>query len=385
MSDLAERLLKNTAYADRTAMFEDAPVFNEQFTLRLPIPAINIALSGDIHGGLTAGLTSIAGASKSFKTMFALMMARFYQEKYEDAIVLFYDSEFGSPPAYLKTMGLDTSRVVHTPVMNIEELKFDLMAQLQGLTRKDHVFILVDSLGNLASKKEVEDAKDAKSVADMTRAKAIKSLFRIVTPYFTMLDIPGVIINHVYAGQGMFPSTTVSGGTGVMLSSDTVWVITKSQQKDGTELTGWSFNIGIEKSRFVREKKKIPVVVDYNLGMNTYSGLLDIAMLTGHVTKPKRGWYTRHMVNKETGEVIEDKSWRASGTECKEFWHGLMANSDFADAVKEEYAIGELDKDQMVHADDFDFDAEQQVIAVNEQEAEILDDTRVVPGPLNGD
>lgn len=383
MSDLAKRLLANTAYADRTAMFDDAPVFNEQFTCQMPIPAINIALSGAMKGGLTAGLTSIAGASKSFKTMFALLMARVYQQQYKDAIVLFYDSEFGSPPAYLRTMGIDTSRVVHTPIMNVEELKFDLMKQLQGLTRKDHVFILVDSLGNLASKKEVEDAKDAKSVADMTRAKSIKSLFRIVTPYFTMLDIPGVVINHVYAGQGMFPTTTVSGGTGVMLSSDTVWIITKSQRKDGTELTGWSFNIGIEKSRFVREKKRIPIIVDYDLGINTYSGLLDIAMLTGHVIKPNKGWYSRVMVNKETGEVIEDKKWRAAETDCKEFWHELMINSDFEEAVKHEYSIGELDSETMVHADDFEF--EQPVIAVNEREAEILDDTKVVPGPINGE
>jgi len=294
-------------------------------------------------------------------------MAAQYQKQYSDAVILFYDSEFGSPPAYLNTMGIDTSRVVHTPVMNVEELKFDMMAQLQGLNRGDHVFILIDSLGNLASKKEVEDAKSEKSVADMTRAKSIKSLFRIVTPYFTMLDIPGVVINHVYAGQGMFPTTTVSGGTGVMLSSDTVWIITKSQQKDGTELTGWSFNIGIEKSRFVREKKRIPVLVDYEHGMNTYSGLLDIAQITGHVTKPKKGWYTRHMVDKETGEVIEDKNWRASATNCKEFWHDLMKNSDFEDAVQTEYSIGELDAEEMVKADSFDFE-------INEEETTDVSD-----------
>ncbi len=36
------------------------------------------------------------------------------------------------------------------------------------------VIIVVDSVGNLASKKEVDDALEGKSVADMTRAKQMK-------------------------------------------------------------------------------------------------------------------------------------------------------------------------------------------------------------------
>ena len=34
------------------------------------------------------------------------------------------------------------------------------MTQLEGIERSDHLIIIVDSIGNLASKKEVEDAVD---------------------------------------------------------------------------------------------------------------------------------------------------------------------------------------------------------------------------------
>ena len=97
--------------------------------------------------------------------------------------MLFYDSEFGSPQSYFKQFDIDTSRVLHTPITNVEELKFDMIGQLEALDRKDKVIVVIDSVGNLASKKEMEDAINEKSVADMSRAKALKGLFRMTTPY----------------------------------------------------------------------------------------------------------------------------------------------------------------------------------------------------------
>ncbi|MEK9700023.1 MAG: hypothetical protein VW270_29860, partial [Candidatus Poseidoniales archaeon] len=84
----------------------------------------------------------------------------------------------------------------------------------------DKVIIIIDSIGNLASKKEVEDALDGKSVADMSRAKQMKSLFRMVTPHLTMKDIPMVVVNHTYKEIGMFPKDIVGGGTGSYYSAD---------------------------------------------------------------------------------------------------------------------------------------------------------------------
>ncbi len=154
------------------------------------VPAINIALSGKLDGGLTPGLTMWAGPSKHFKTAFSLLMAKSYLDKYPDAALLFYDSEFGTPQSYFDSFGIDTNRVLHTPLTDIEQLKFDIMQQLTQLERGEHLIIVIDSIGNLASKKEVEDALEGKSVADMSRAKQVKSLFRMVTPHLSLKDIP---------------------------------------------------------------------------------------------------------------------------------------------------------------------------------------------------
>ena len=189
---LLEKIKKNSTIKE-TAVLSNSKFFTKKDMIPTAVPALNIALSGRLDGGLTPGLTMFAGPSKHFKTAFSLLMAKSYLDKYEDAVLLFYDSEFGTPQSYFDSFGIDTNKVVHTPITDIEQLKFDIMQQLDGkdgITRGDHIIILIDSIGNLASKKEVEDALDGKSVADMSRAKQVKSLFRMVTPHLTMKDIP---------------------------------------------------------------------------------------------------------------------------------------------------------------------------------------------------
>lgn len=211
MSSLMERLKKNSKIKETASLLE-SKFFESKEQIVTDVPAINIALSGSLDGGLQSGLTVVAGPSKHFKSSICLVMAAAYQKKYVDGVILFYDSEFGSPQSYFEAFGVDTNRVIHTPITDIEQLKFDIMSQLQELKKGDHVMILIDSIGNLASKKEVEDALNEKAVADMSRAKQLKSLFRMVTPHLTMKDLPMVAINHTYQTLELWSKPVVSGG-----------------------------------------------------------------------------------------------------------------------------------------------------------------------------
>jgi RecA/RadA recombinase len=333
---LLDKLKKNSTIKD-TSILSRSIFFEEKDMVQTSIPAINIALSGSIDGGFTPGLTMWAGPSKHFKTAFSLIMAKAYQDKYPDAVVLFYDSEFGTPQSYFQNFGIDKDRVVHTPITDVEQLKFDIMNQLTNIERGDHVMILIDSIGNLASKKEVEDALEQKSVGDMTRAKQIKSLFRMVTPHLTLKDIPMVVVNHTYMEIGMFPKAIVGGGTGSYYSADNIYILGRQQEKDGADLVGYSYIINVEKSRYVREKSKIPVTVKFDGGISRYSGLLDMALESGHVIKPSNGWYSR--VNTSTGEV-ESKKWRLADTDAPEFWDSILETDSFKDWIRENYSFG---------------------------------------------
>ena len=332
---LKDRLIKNSTI-DLTATLTDSKVYNKKDMIPTPVPGINIALSGNLDGGLTPGLLVLAAPSKHFKTAFSLLMAASYIKKYPDGIILFYDSEFGTPESYFTSFGVPLDSVVHTPITDIEQLKFDIMQQLNELKREDKVMIVVDSVGNLASKKEVDDALKGSSAADMSRAKQLKSLFRMITPHLTLKDIPMVVVNHTYQTQEMYSKTIVSGGTGVYYSADNIWIIGRQQDKDDKELKGYHFIINVEKSRFVKEKSKIPITVNFDSGINKWSGFLDLALEAGYITKPKQGWYAT--LNKETGELGPNKR-AADIIDNNDFWKTLLDTTDFANWIKNKFSL----------------------------------------------
>jgi RecA/RadA recombinase len=275
-----------------------------------------------------------------------MMLVKSFQTKYPDGVILFYDSEFGAPQSYFENFGINTDMVIHTPITDIEQLKHDVMQQINQFERGDNVMIVVDSVGNLASKKEVDDALDGKSVADMTRAKQMKSLFRMITPHLTIKDIPMVVVNHTYMEIGMFPKAIVSGGTGIYYSADNIFIIGRQQEKQGTEVIGYNFIINVEKSRYVREKSKIPIEVTFEGGISKWSGLLDIALESGHVTKPSNGWYQK------TGE---EKKYRLNDTYNKEFWMPVLTDPTFGEWIENRYRMG---NGQMMEGDNVDISDE---------------------------
>ena len=345
-----DKIKKNSSVKE-SAILSKSKFFTNKDMITTSVPIINVALSGKLDGGLTPGLTMWAGPSKHFKTAFSLLMAKSYLDKYKDAALLFYDSEFGTPQSYFDSFGIDTNRVLHTPLTDIEQLKHDIMQQLTQLERGDKLIVVIDSIGNLASKKEVDDAVEGKSVADMSRAKQVKSLFRMVTPHLNLKDIPMVVVNHTYMEIGMFPKAIVGGGTGSYYSADNIFIIGRQQEKEGTEVVGYNFIINVEKSRYVKEKSKIPVTVSFDGGISRWSGLLDIAIESGHVIKPSNGWYSK--VDKDSGE-IEDKKYRIKDTDTKDFWLPIITSKSFQTYVEEKYRVAAAEIMQGGEEDLFD-------------------------------
>ena len=331
---LMDRIKKNSSI-DIASVLDESEVFGERQLIPTEVPVINIALSGTLKGGLTSGVTEIAGPSKHFKTGIALLLMRAFLRKHKDGIILFYDAEFGTPGSYFQTFGIDMKKVFHTPITDVEQLKQDIMKQLAEMKRGDHLMIVIDSIGQLASLKEVEDTLEGKTVADMTRAKSIKSLFRMITPHLRIKDIPLVVVNHTYMEIGMFPKAIPGGGTGMTYAADTIWIVGRQQEKVEGEVAGFNFVINVEKSRFVKEKSKLPISVTFEKGIQPYSGLLEIALAGGFVEKPLPGWYLKPGSKTKV---------REAETKTEEFWKDILANEDFDAYIRKNYevAFGEI-------------------------------------------
>ena len=333
---LRDRLLKAGSTSGAAVMSQSAILKKKDF-INTNLPVLNIAFSGEVDGGMSSGLTILAGESKTFKSALSLYCMKAYFDKYPDAFAIFYDSEFGISEDYIRGFGLDPDRIIHVPVEHIEQLKFDFVKKLNEIQDGERVFFMVDSIGQLSSKKETDDAVDEKSVADMTRAKSLRSLLRMVTLRLAKKDLPCIMINHVYSElNSLYPRTVIPGGTAVTYSANNIFVITKSQAKDGDELAGWKFTLNVHKSRTVKEKERLPFTVLYDGGIQKYSGMFDIALEAGFITKTKQGWYA--VVDPDTGEV-SPKNIRAKEAESDEVIGKLIQSPKFKNWVLNRYKL----------------------------------------------
>ena len=335
MNKLMEKILKNST-TKYTTVLSESDFFNKKDTIPTDVPIINIAFSGDLDGGIQSGLTLLAGPSKTFKTNVALVCVRAYLNKYKDAVCVLYDSEGGSTPEYLKSQGVDPSRVIHIPIEHLEMLKFDMVKQLKEIDRGDKVIFVIDSIGNTASLKELQDALDEKTVAEMQRAKVIKGLFRMVTPSLVNKDVPCIAICHTYETMEMFSKQVISGGTGLIYSANQAFIIGKAQEKHATNgLLGWNFTLNVEKSRFVREKSKFTFQVLYDSGIQKYSGLLDLAIEAKMVTKVT----AQSFAKVDEDGVMDSTTYTMKTIFCDEFWKSIIDSSKFKTFVSNKFKL----------------------------------------------
>jgi hypothetical protein len=161
----------------------------------------------------------------------------------------------------------------------------------------------------------------------------------MITPHLTLKDIPMIVVNHTYKEIGMFPKDIVGGGTGAYYGADNIWIIGRNQDKDKkeNEIQGYHFIINVEKSRYVKEKSKIPITLSYEGGINKWSGLFDVALDGNYIAAATKGWYC--LVNRETGELTKQNFRAAEMINNKEFWMKLITNTDFAQYIEKTYKI----------------------------------------------
>jgi len=350
MNELMSRISK---VGIKSVGLDESEVYQNRDITSSSIPCINIALSGEVDGGFGSGVGILAGPSKHYKSNTALILVSDYLKKHKDAMCLFYDSEFGTPPSYWATQGIDSTRVLHVPIENIEDIKFDLPQKLESIKLGDKVIIFVDSVGNLPSKKEATDALDGKSTTDMTRARELKSLFRIVTPKIKLRNLPALFVAHTYQTMELYSKAVVSGGTGIYYSADWIIIFGRQQEKETSgdkELIGWNFILNTEKSRFVKEKTKIPLQVLFDSGIGKYSGILDLAIESKDVSQGKVGKSAGYaLINRSTGEIGEMVKFDATQTDA--FLGTVLKRAEFKQFIRDTY---KLEKSKLQEDDIFD-------------------------------
>jgi RecA/RadA recombinase len=179
----------------------------------------NALVSGSLFGGIPSNkITAIAGESGTGKTFFCLSVVRNFLNSNPDAGVIYFETESALNKQMIESRKIDSKRMVIFPIDTIEEFRtqavriIDKYIEQPKEERKPLMFVL-DSLGMLATNKEVQDATDDKNVRDMTKAQLTKSVFRVLTLKLGKANIPMLVTNHTYDVIGSYvPQKEMGGG-----------------------------------------------------------------------------------------------------------------------------------------------------------------------------
>ena len=188
-------------------------------------------------------ITILAGAPSTGKSYIVYNVVREAQK--DGYYVIFIDTEHSINKRILADMGIKTdAENLKLIVSNkIEDLKDFFVKTLTKLKeQKDagfeipKILIALDSIGQLASEKEINDAISTSHKADMSRAKSLKQMFRIINSDLGYLKIPMIATNHVYEDiSAFFPQSIMSGGKGIEYSASTIVFLSTAKLKSGRE------------------------------------------------------------------------------------------------------------------------------------------------------
>jgi RecA/RadA recombinase len=148
------------------------------------------------------------------------------------------------------------------------------------------MMMVLDSLGQLSTTKEVEDTASGSETRDMTKAATLKATFRVLNLKLARAGVPMLVTNHVYEMVGSYiPTKEMAGGSGLKYTASQICYLTKKKEKDGTDVIGNIIKVKMMKSRLTKENKMVQVLLTYDKGLDRYYGLLDLAEKYGIIKK----------------------------------------------------------------------------------------------------
>lgn len=242
----------------------------------------NYLLNACLTGSLLKGIPNnrsvcLSGESGVGKTFLLLNMCREAQKM--GYFIIYYDSENAVDADLAENFGIDLDMFRYEPVSTVQEFRSNVTNIIDSLIDKKEnglkipkILIALDSAGNLASQKEIDDAKAYTDKADMSRAKMMKSVFRIMMSKLGIIGGTFVFTNHIYKTLDLYAQDVQSGGQGLVYGASIILNMTKAKLKEGTEQTGIVVTAKPQKNRFC-VPTTVKFHISYQKGMNPYVGL----------------------------------------------------------------------------------------------------------------
>jgi RecA/RadA recombinase len=256
--------------------------------------ALNGLLSADIFKGVANNkIIGFAGPESTGKTFLVLSIARLAVQR--GYVVAFFDSENSTEKEMLVKRDMDPSKFMYFPVDTVENFRNQTIKIINKYNeadkdKKPKLLLILDSLGNLSTRKEIGDSESDSEKKDMTRPGLIKSVFRVLSLKLAQAKVPMLVTNHVYDIIGAYvPTKEMAGGSGLKYAASNIILLTAKKAKDkDNNVTGKYLTAKSVKNRFCKEQSKITAYLDFKRGLHPFYGLQEFG--EPMLKKEAKGW-----------------------------------------------------------------------------------------------
>ena len=292
MTDFLNNLVKDLGDEHTTIAADGKSSAEFSGTIDTGSFVLNAVLSGSLYGGVPNNkITAFAGEASTGKTFFVLgVISQFLLDNPEGGVI-YFDTESAVTNDMMQIRGIDTTRVVKSEPETIQKFRHTALQIIdnyleQDLEERRPMVMVLDSLGQLSSTKELEDTAEGSETRDMTKSQILKATFRVLNLKLAKANVPLLVCNHVYDVIGSYvPMKEMSGGSGLKYSASTIAFLSKKKQRDGTEVVGNIIKVRMQKSRLSKENKEVEVLLKYDTGLDRYYGLIELGIASGDLKK----------------------------------------------------------------------------------------------------
>lgn len=253
-------------------------------------------------GGTIAGrITEIWGPPNTGKTTMAMITAANYQQQYPNRVVGWIDVEHSWDDAWAEAHGLDINRVRKTEPATAQDVsdhaKFMVRSGLFSL-------IIIDSIGGMIGRSEVEKDADDAAVAEV--ARVVTRMVKYQAHQLTVHKTGLWIINQPRSNIGSYGGGSTTGGGNAlkhvsthkirMRLTNTSPYMVSTKPEDGE--AGFEVAAHVERNK-VAPPKKVATFGLFNqdtdewgpMGIDQASEALHLGIRFGIIANLSKGWY----------------------------------------------------------------------------------------------
>jgi RecA/RadA recombinase len=252
--------------------------------------SLNWLISGKLEGGYPVGrITELDGDPSTGKSL----LCEVAMKDPSIDLIIYFDTEMGMNIDFIRFLGVDPSKVLYQPIDTVEQLQTACQEVLDTVVMNNKsnkkILLVIDSIALASTEKEMDPSKGS----DMGyKARMIRKFFRVYARMIEKYNIALLVTNHYTQTIGVMfgPSKVATGGTALPYAASVrldlrVVDLELDKKLETLGASAVTIKATTTKNRCFSPKRKVTFVLDFERGVNRYSGLFQILLDLGLAEK----------------------------------------------------------------------------------------------------